>query len=117
MRRRRGAGPRSALIALLEGWARPLASGCEVDYGAVRGAKAAAWQWRLWAQAGWRSRWRHDTVRRGQMAALKCCGSCPARRSMEAWRQLWARADKGKTMTASEWSMRTGEPIPDWLRE
>lgn len=85
--------------------------------GAMKDAMAPAWMWALWAQAGWKTRWRHDTIGWGQRAAVKACGACPSRRTLPAWRRMWAKADKGRCMTASEWSAKTGEPIPEWLRE
>lgn len=94
-----------------------MSSGAEIDRIAVVGAKAPGWMWSLWASNGWRERWRHDTVRHGMLAAQDACGRLPTRRKLREWRACWAKADKGRVMTAGEWSRRTGEPIPDWLQD
>jgi len=112
----KGAGPRLALVLLLDGVAEPLADGCEVLRERARGLRWPASWWRLWSSTGWREVYRHKTVASGQRAAIEAAGGYPRRRSLPAWRRCWAKADKGRTMTASEWSRRTGEPIPDWLR-
>jgi len=108
-----------AVAALMWGLAEPLASGAAVDEGRAARAELPAWAWRLWSENGWRRKWRHDTVKSGQVWMSKRTGSTFVRRSLPHWRKAWAKGTADlwpKRETAVAWSARTGRAIPDWLR-
>jgi hypothetical protein len=95
-----------------------LVQGCTpwvTDVAAAAVLRMPGWYWLAWEKAEWRRVW---SSRQGRDASrwLGVRGF-PWLRPQASWRRAWGATDwPCRTWTASEWSRRTGRPIPDWLQ-